>query len=183
VNTYRVSSPLVGDVLMQAFCIDTARAKAQYRFGEGAVVDPCEVAAFCRRCDCSPCCCHRIAEHREATRLKPGTLCPCDNCVSERAGRETVYRSEKFCRGCGHGYIRVGQADNHGGCQKCGLFGQFSDTKPAASELVRLTPKQERANRAKYNTSTEMPSIGGLVARVEAKVRSGGFDKPEERAK
>ena len=53
--------------------------------------------------------------------------CRCDTCERERQGKRTLFRSDVFCDGCGHGYFDVGGPDSF--CPRCGCL-SFQRTKP-----------------------------------------------------
>lgn len=74
---------------------------------------------------------HECSKDAEVPRfpVAQGTPCRCNACDRERAGQPTVFRSEMFCAGCGHGYLHTGDSPTSS-CSKCGTVNQWLKTKP-----------------------------------------------------
>lgn len=84
----------------------------------------------------------------QAFPIRQGYACRCDNCESDRAGEShaDLIRAEKFCAGCGHGYLSIGTAESQktSSCMKCGAVGQWLPSKP----VLPFMPKPEAIDRA-----------------------------------
>lgn len=69
--------------------------------------------------------------------VNKGYACRCEQCESERGSEVQLYRLDKWCPGCGHGYIHTGDG---GVCAKCGHSGGWLDSKPTLPFMPKAEP-------------------------------------------
>ena len=75
--------------------------------------------------------------------VKQGYACRCEQCEGEREGVDLLFSAQKWCPGCGHGYLHVGSDLEGGGCSKCGQWGGWLSSKP----VLPFMPKVDAIDR------------------------------------
>lgn len=74
--------------------------------------------------------------------VRQGYACRCEQCEHERShGVVAQFKGEKFCPGCGHGFIDLRQPDREdtSQCTFCGQTGHWLEAKP----VLPFMPKHE----------------------------------------